>query len=80
MSNISRATLMMSVFVGGLAGFAWIISAFGGYRFGFTLSVFVGAYVTLVLAYVCYRRSVQRFESASRETNTPAKTVSPRDQ
>lgn len=60
MSNLSRAILMMINFLVGLAGLAWVVSDLGGHHFGFTLLVVVGAYVALLLGYVCYRRAVKR--------------------
>jgi hypothetical protein len=40
----------------------------GGYHFGFTLLVVVGAYVALLLAYVCYRRAAQKVRVARVKT------------
>jgi membrane protein implicated in regulation of membrane protease activity len=56
MSNLSRAILTMVVFLVGLAGLTLVASVLGGYHFGFTLLVVVGAYVAILLVYVCYRR------------------------
>lgn len=66
MLNHSRAILMMIVFLGGgLAGSKWAVSTTTGYHFGFVLLAFVSAYVALLVTYACYRRTIQRFRSAS---------------
>jgi hypothetical protein len=64
MSNPIRAILMMIVFLVGLAGLAWVVSALGGYHFAFTFLVIVGAYAALLLAYVCYRKASQKVREA----------------
>lgn len=61
---------MVIVFLAGLAGLAWVVSASGGYHFGFTLLVVVGAYVALLLAYVCYRWAAQKVRVARVKTRT----------
>jgi hypothetical protein len=60
MSNLSRAILATIAFLIWLTGFAWVVSVSGGYHFGFTLLVVVGAYVALLLTYACYRTAVQK--------------------
>jgi hypothetical protein len=65
MSNSIRAILMMIVCLGGLAGFAWVVSASGGYHFGSTLLIVIGTYVALLMTYSCYRRVAQEFKSTS---------------
>jgi hypothetical protein len=76
MSNSIRAILMMIVCLGGLAGLAWVVSASGGYHFGSTLLIVVGAYVAFLLTYACYRRVAQRFKSASGKKSRNANIVS----
>jgi hypothetical protein len=76
MSNSIRAMLMMIVCLGGLAGFAWVISASGGYYFGSTLPIVIGADVALLLTYACYRSVAQKFKSTSGKKSRDANIVS----
>jgi hypothetical protein len=62
MSKLSRAILMMVVYIGWLAGFAWGLSTWRGYHFGFTFLVVIGVYVALLLTYVGYRRAAVRIK------------------
>ena len=71
MSNKTSISLMLVIFLAGLAGIAWIASTVSGYRFGSAFTGVIAGYILLLVTYACWRRAAVTIRGRRSEGRPP---------